>query len=292
LTTLWSAPPKHLVESFGSSVKSRECGLVLFYSARLRRYRHTFSDPEKKLVEQCQKTLFPKKILWFKSVTSEFRFGYPKNYMATQGRFSSIGAGTWWFGRVPSLRPLGDRLKKEAGIKGLADSGAGSWRKLPAFRIMVNEVSAKEYAKRALGHGGAPKVNISFTGARAFCKKMGGDLPSEEQWEIAARGGEYFLVFSWGESIPYACFRRSGPQCGTIKQSSDVSLWGVRNLSSSVAEWVLGAKEHLGTTGKAVVKGGGDSSHWYYNLIPSYQVVPPSTRAKNIGFRCVFPPSP
>lgn len=40
-----------------------------------------------------------------------------------------------------------------------------------------------------------PVVNVSWAGASLFCKKMGGSLPSEAEWEYAAKGGVYAIRF-------------------------------------------------------------------------------------------------
>jgi len=288
LSLLFSAPPKHIVDGFGSAVKARNCALVLFYAGRLKRYQPSLSPAETTSVEACQKTLFPRKINWFKSVHGELRFVYPEGYITTPPRLAAIPAGYWWLGWVPSLKPLAARLKSAAGLKD-ADPPAGRWQNMPAFRIMVREVTTAELSAGKLGGVGKPAARVSFTRARAFCRKIGGDLPTEEQWEVAARGGEYFVVFSWGEAIPSACYRRTGPACGRGKAIHDVSQWGVRDLSSSLAEWVLPAKGLAVAKGFAITKGGGNDAHWYHNLIPSRAIVSAPTKSKSIGFRCVLP---
>eukprot|EP01126_Amoeba_proteus_P061902 TRINITY_DN8354_c0_g1_i12.p1 TRINITY_DN8354_c0_g1~~TRINITY_DN8354_c0_g1_i12.p1 ORF type:complete len:254 (-),score=41.50 TRINITY_DN8354_c0_g1_i12:419-1180(-) len=45
-----------------------------------------------------------------------------------------------------------------------------------------------------------PVVQVSFEDARAYCKWMGKSLPTEAQYEYAARGGtEEKNIFSWGD---------------------------------------------------------------------------------------------
>ena len=44
-----------------------------------------------------------------------------------------------------------------------------------------------------------PVVKLSWFGARAFARWMGGDLPTEAQWEKAAKGGRE-VSWPWGDA--------------------------------------------------------------------------------------------
>jgi formylglycine-generating enzyme required for sulfatase activity len=49
------------------------------------------------------------------------------------------------------------------------------------------------------GRANHPVVNIAYEDAQAYARWLGRELPTEAQWELAARGGLEGATYSWGE---------------------------------------------------------------------------------------------
>src|SRR5688572_13554295 len=89
-----------------------------------------------------------------------------------------------------------------------------------------------------------PVTGVSWDDALAFCKWAGGTLPTEAQWELAARGLEG-RTFPWGEEEPddeHAHFAQdwnSGGPSEVDRHPKGRGPHGHHDLAGNVWEWCL-----------------------------------------------------
>ena len=143
---------------------------------------------------------------------------------------------------------------------------------LPGFQLDEHEVTNEQYAycvelgpctapaqAHVLGHAyyeeleyaDRPVVNVSRQQARDYCRLLNKDLPTEAQWERAARHGapgEQPRTFPWRGETASNCIKGSTTYavalgCSDLPlpvtySSADRTALGLRNMASNVAEWV------------------------------------------------------
>jgi hypothetical protein len=151
-----------------------------------------------------------------------------------------------------------------------------------------------------------PQNNVSWEASKEFCKAVGGDLPSEAQWEFAARAGKNNPV-PWGngQEKDFAWYQNNSDDKLHKVKSLKPNDWGIYDMSGNVAEWVndyysffyldifTSSKDPKGPTiglyHFKVFKGGSFNST-KGELNPSeYDWEDPRYWDEQIGFRCVYP---
>jgi formylglycine-generating enzyme required for sulfatase activity len=189
---------------------------------------------------------------------------------------------------------------------------------LDAFRITRTPVTNDRYAafvaatagRRAPCHwpGEAPAdgsddqpvTYVTWDDARAFCAWVGGRLPTEAEWERAARGDDARL-WPWGDQPPDASMCTFATSAGPPPVGSTpagASPWGVLDLAGTVWEWTStvyctypydagDGREEEAERGARVVRGGSFIHEAGDIRCSSRQGVATGARDHYVGFRVV-----
>jgi formylglycine-generating enzyme required for sulfatase activity len=131
-----------------------------------------------------------------------------------------------------------------------------------------------------------PVVHVSASDAAAYCEAQGKRLPSEAEWELAARG-ETRRIFPWGDewSQDRANWRGTGPRAvGSISTGSTGT--GLADMAGNVWEWT--SSEAPGQAEQLYLKGGS----WFEKdpallRAAAHLVEARDHSSADIGFRCV-----
>jgi sulfatase modifying factor 1 len=169
--------------------------------------------------------------------------------------------------------------------------------------------------QRPEGHGSHiharpdhPVVHASWNDAKAYCAWAGVRLPTEAEWECAARGGLEGKRFAWGDEL----MRDGAPRCNVWRgdfpgapaegwnpapmpaESNEPNGFGLFNVCGNVWEWCedwFSDPLQAHPTGRRSMRGGSFLCHDSY--CNRYRVAArssntPESASSNLGFRVVI----
>lgn len=143
-----------------------------------------------------------------------------------------------------------------------------------------------------------PVVHVSFNDAKQYCKWAGRRLPTEVEWEYAARGGRVKQNYPWGDEFAPGrmnIWEGTFPKDNTLQDGHlgpapvttyAPNKYGLYNMVGNVWEWVAGGKAEA-----RILRGGSfiDSADGRFNhivMVSTKQENSGDSTASNAGFRC------
>jgi formylglycine-generating enzyme required for sulfatase activity len=144
-----------------------------------------------------------------------------------------------------------------------------------------------------------PVVNVMWDEAREYCEWGGGRLPSEEEWEFAARGGLDGRLFPWGDvftgqavarhEFPGEIYKFTAP-AGALPPNG----YGLHDMAGNVWEWTASeyrpshATDPQSDRDLRTIKGGGwDNSARRLRVSERTALSRAGRHNLYVGFRCV-----
>ena len=167
-----------------------------------------------------------------------------------------------------------------------------------------------------------PVVHVAYEDGLAYARWAGKALPTEEEWELAARGGHDGLEFAWGEELnpegrwmantwqgefPWQNLGLDGYEGTSPVGSFPPNPFDLVDMIGNVWEWTTGASPVSADRAccapptlrpvrrQRIIKGGS------YLCSPNYcaryrpaarQLLESDSSASHVGFRCALRPSP
>lgn len=226
---------------------------------------------------------------------------------------------------APRTQAAGESESAACGVARFAQEGPVHRVYLDAYAIDRTEVSVEAYARCMFAlqcpalmlpeQGDLPVTGVHHAAAARYCRFVGGRLPSEAEWERAARGGRT-RRFPWGRQWNPAVARHGGltgrdllgralarwvGPGGVDGMDAGRSPYGLLHMAGNVWEWTAdyyepgyyGRSPGVAPRGPSqgtlrVIRGGSFQSTPDQLRVTARRGMAPDTAAGDVGFRCAY----
>ena len=183
---------------------------------------------------------------------------------------------------------------------------AGDWILVPLDDPASRFTFDGETFAAKVGYTNHPMTNVSWFGAHAYCLAAGGRLPSELEWEKAARGQDG-RPFPWGEAIelnrtnfytsrdPFEDMRSFGSRTSPVgffngktyagyATLNNTSPYGLYDMAGNVWQWTGDVYEGMHYR---FLRGGSKDTYGMDLRVWVRNNATPTYFSPGVGFRCV-----
>jgi hypothetical protein len=235
---------------------------------------------------------------------AEFRFRHFSDLRGFFLREAAVPGGAYAVGALARDKRA---AKKEARRdEQLGDFSIGAYLVTNAqYGVYLEDVKSDSYPEYwdnpDYNQPGQPVVGVSLAQAQAYAAwlsdKIGAGmrLPSEGEWEKAARGGQD-AIYPWGDQLPSDGIRANYSGNGRFKATSPVgsfengkNAYGLYDMAGNVWQWTLAKRDADGDgiEESSIVKGGSWMDGQTELRVSNRRELDPSKPYADVGFRLV-----